>query len=136
VDVAHPSSAPVDPESLEGILGLPTPQQPAECADAELVLRMLARRVPLLLLPDLAWPGRIPMEPAPTNSSAAVTGPIAIVGGTSTVRPDPVGRHAGAAAPDEAAPERAAPGRHRRDLPERQAMGRHEGDFPAGKQAC
>jgi hypothetical protein len=81
---------------------------------------MLARREPLLLLPDLAWPGPIPAEyPAAAAApvvavlsaavsppvSAATTGPIDLVG-AQTVR-----------------------------VPSGSA-GRAEADFPAGQRAC
>jgi hypothetical protein len=139
--------------SLEGTLRLPTPEQPVECADTELILGMLANGMPLMLLPDLAWPGVIAVElprsrPAPgaTVGSAGTTGPVAIIGGTpaARARAEHVGRHAGAAAPENAE-ERASTcpdsqsGRHRLPLHDRHAAddyARGEGDFSAGQRAC
>jgi hypothetical protein len=159
VDLAQHSSAPVEAKQSLGTLRLPAPEQPAG-----LILRMLARGVPLMLFPDLAWPGRIPADlPAPlappvtTVRSAGTTGPIVIVGGTSagTAAPQPAGQRLAApepagqrlAAPEPAEEEAPAyPGRPDRPgdgpaltRPDRLATGdapRHEADFSAGREAC
>jgi hypothetical protein len=117
VDATHPISAPAEREtSLDGILLLPVPEHPAECADAAVVLRLLASGVPLLLLPDLAWPGRISTEPEHMVTSAAVTGPIGIVGGSSTEWSTPSAAPAGGRRPSEDADP--------------------DTDFPARQRAC
>jgi hypothetical protein len=69
---------PVDDPQWHGVV-VP-PDSPAEHTDVDVVFCMLARRIPFMLLPDLAWPGRIPMD---LVSSASTTGPIGIVGGTA-----------------------------------------------------
>jgi hypothetical protein len=118
VDATHPISASGrSEESLDAVLLRPLPEHPAECADAATVLRLLASGVPLLLLPDLAWPGRIPAGPEQTVPFATITGPIGIVGGRSTGWP---GAAAAPAGGEPAVQEYAA----------------DDADFPAGRRAC
>jgi hypothetical protein len=113
VDATNPPSS---GSSLEDILFAPVPEHPTECAASVLILRMLANGVPLLLLPDVAWPGRIPADREETVTSATVTGPIGIVGGTSAARSATAAVLAGTRAAPDYVP--------------------HEAGFSEGQQAC
>jgi hypothetical protein len=121
--------------------------EPLQKPDSQLVMSLLAKGLPLMLLPDLAWPGRIPSAPAEsapglrTDATAArireraklaavtkvvrteatrrslVSQPSGVPGRLAADR----GRHAGVAAADEGRAEASGPaGRHRK-----RARGRH-----------